>query len=139
MVRLFEQGTKAFSKLTERSGTNDQGPYSLSSEVSEAAKSLGEVARQMAESSKFVAAQGELFKSYADLWSSSIRRFLGEEVKPVAEPEPGDNRFKTPTGPTVSSSTSGSRPISSLRAGQRTSRATPTALTRGRARRRCST
>ncbi len=94
MVRLFEQGTKAFSKLTERLGTNDQGPYSLSSEVSEAAKSLGEVARQMAESSKFVAAQGELFKSYADLWSRSIRRFLGEEVKPVAEPEPGDNRFK---------------------------------------------
>ena len=32
MVRLFEQGTKAFSKLTERLGTNDQGPYSLSSE-----------------------------------------------------------------------------------------------------------
>ena len=94
MVRLFEQGTKAFSKLTERLGTNDQGPYSLSSEVSEAAKSLGEVARQMAESSKFVAAQSELFKSYADLWSRSIRRFLGEEVKPVAEPEPGDNRFK---------------------------------------------
>ena len=94
MLRLCEQGTKAFSKLTERLGTNDQGPYSLSSEVSEAAKSLGEVARQMAESSKFVAAQGELFKSYADLWSRSIRRFLGEEVKPVAEPEPGDNRFK---------------------------------------------
>ena len=61
---------------------------------SEAAKSLGEVARQMAEFSKFVAAQGELFKSYADLWSGCIRRFLGEEVKPVAEPEPGDNRFK---------------------------------------------
>jgi polyhydroxyalkanoate synthase len=96
MGRLFEQGTKAFSKLTERLGTNGQGPYSLSSEVSEAAKSLGEVARQMVESSKFVAAQGELFKSYADLWSRSIRRFRGEEVEPVIEPEPGDNRFKDP-------------------------------------------
>jgi polyhydroxyalkanoate synthase len=96
MVRLFEQGTKAFSKLTERSGTNGQGPYSLSSEMSEAAKSLGEVAREMVESSKFVAARGELLKSYADLCSRSFRRFLGEKVEPVAEPEPGDNRFKDP-------------------------------------------
>jgi polyhydroxyalkanoate synthase len=96
MGRLFEQGTKAFAKLTERIGTNGQGPYSLSSEVSEAAKSLGEVARQMVESSKFVAAQGELFKSYTDLWSRSIRRVRGEEVEPIIEPEPGDNRFKDP-------------------------------------------
>ncbi len=46
--------------------------------------------------SKFAAAQSELFKSYADLWGRSFRRFLGEEVEPVVEPEPGDNRFKDP-------------------------------------------
>jgi len=54
MVRLFDQGAKAFSTLAERS--NGQGPYSLASEVGEAAKSLGEIARHWAsEPSKFVA------------------------------------------------------------------------------------
>jgi polyhydroxyalkanoate synthase subunit PhaC len=97
MVRLFDQGTKAFSTLAERSGSNGQGPYSIASEVGEAAKSLGEVARHwVAEPGKFVAAQNELFRSYADLWGRSFRRMLGEEVEPVVVPEPGDNRFKDP-------------------------------------------
>src|SRR5678815_4899470 len=97
MVRLFDQGTKAFTKLAERSGANGQGRYSLASEVGEAAKSLGEVARQVAEPGKLAAAQNELFKDYAELWGRSVRRYLGEEdVKPVIEPEPGDNRFKDP-------------------------------------------
>ncbi|MGH6867188.1 MAG: PHA/PHB synthase family protein [Methyloceanibacter sp.] len=95
MVRLFDQGAKVFSALAERS--NGNGPYSMASEVGEAAKSLGEVARVWAaEPGKLVAAQGELFKNYADLWGRSFRRFLGEEVEPVATPEPGDNRFKDP-------------------------------------------
>ncbi|MEM7192324.1 MAG: class I poly(R)-hydroxyalkanoic acid synthase, partial [Pseudomonadota bacterium] len=45
---------------------------------------------------KLAAAQGELFQSYADLWGRSVRRFLGEEVEPAAEPEPGDRRFDDP-------------------------------------------
>jgi polyhydroxyalkanoate synthase len=95
MVRLFDQGSKAVSTLAERS--NGQGPYNMASEASEAAKLLGEIARHwVADPGKLVAAQSELFKSYADLWGRSVRRFLGEEVEPVAEPEPGDNRFKDP-------------------------------------------
>ena len=97
MVRLFDQGAKVFSTLAERTSPNGNGPYGVASEVSEAAKSLGEVARHwVAEPTKLATAQGELFKSYADLWGRSVRRFLGEEVEPVVEPEPGDNRFKDP-------------------------------------------
>ena len=97
MVRLFDQGTKAFTTLAERTNSNGSGPYSMASEAGEAAKSLGEIARHwVTEPTKFAAAQGELFRSYADLWGRSFRRFLGEEVKPVVEPEPGDNRFKDP-------------------------------------------
>jgi polyhydroxyalkanoate synthase len=97
MVRLFDQGAKVFSTLAERSTTNGNGPYSMTSEVGEAAKTLGEVARVwVGDPGKLVAAQGDLFQSYADLWGRSVRRFLGEEVEPVAEPEPGDNRFKDP-------------------------------------------
>src|SRR5512134_2343229 len=97
MVRLFDQGAKAASALAERSGANGNGPYSMAAEVGEAAKSLGEIARHwVADPGKLAVAQGELFRSYADLWGRSIRRFLGESVEPVVEPEPGDNRFKDP-------------------------------------------
>src|SRR3990170_619325 len=97
MVRLFDQGAKAVSTLAERTNSNGTGPYSMASEAGEAAKSFGEIARHwVAEPGKLAAAQGELFKSYADLWGRSFRRFLGEEVEPVVEPEPGDNRFKDP-------------------------------------------
>jgi len=97
MVRLFDQGAKAFSTLAERTGSNGQGPYSMASEASEAAKTLGEIARHwVSDPAKFATAQGELFKSYADLWGRSFRRFLGAEVEPVVVPEPGDNRFKDP-------------------------------------------
>ena len=97
MVRLFDQGAKAASTLAERTGSNGNGPYSMAAEVSEATKSLGEIARHWAsDPGKLAAAQGELFKSYADLWGRSVRRFLGQKVEPVVEPEPGDNRFKDP-------------------------------------------
>ncbi|MHA1517242.1 MAG: PHA/PHB synthase family protein [Alphaproteobacteria bacterium] len=97
MVRLFDQGTKVFSALAERTNTNGNGPYSMASEVGEATKTLGEVAQAwMTDPGKLAAAQSDLFQSYADLWGRSVRRLMGEEVEPVAEPEPGDNRFKDP-------------------------------------------
>src|SRR5262245_50767516 len=96
MVRLFDEGAKALGALAERS-QNGGGPYSIATEAGEAAKSLGEVASHwVRDPAKLVSAQSELFKDYADLWGRSVRRFLGEEVKPVIEPEPGDNRFKDP-------------------------------------------
>ena len=96
MVRLFDEGAKALGALAERS-QNGSGPYSMAAEAGEAAKSLGEIARHwVKDPGKLATAQGELFKGYAELWGRSVRRFLGEEVKPVIEPEPGDNRFKDP-------------------------------------------
>ena len=96
MVRLFDEGTKVLGNLAER--RNGSGPYSMATEAGEATKLLGEIARQwVSEPGKLAAAQNELFKDYAELWGRSVRRFLGEEdVRPVIEPEPGDNRFKDP-------------------------------------------
>lgn len=96
MVRLFDQGAKVLGTLAER-GNNGSGPYSMAAEASEATKLLGEIARQwVSEPAKLAAAQNELFKDYAELWGRSVRRFLGEDVEPVIEPAPGDNRFKDP-------------------------------------------
>ncbi len=95
MVRLFDEGAKVLGTLAERG--NGSGPYSMAAEAGEATKLLGEIARQwVSEPGKLVAAQNELFKDYAELWGRSVRRFLGEEVEPVIEPAPGDNRFKDP-------------------------------------------
>jgi polyhydroxyalkanoate synthase len=95
MVRLFDEGAKVLGTLAERG--NGAGPYSMATEAGEATKLLGEIARQwVSEPAKLAAAQNELFKDYTELWGRSVRRFLGEEVEPVIEPAPGDNRFKDP-------------------------------------------
>ena len=97
MVRLFDQGAKAASTLAGRSSANRNGSYSMGAEMTEAAKSLGEVARHwVADPSKLVAAQGELFRSYADLWDRSVAPLPRRDGRAVVEPEPGDNRFKDP-------------------------------------------
>ncbi len=97
MVRIFDQGTKIASTLAERGSSSTKSPYSMASEAGEAAKTIGEVAQAwVSNPQKLAAAQSELLQSYADLWGRSFRRFLGEDVEPVAEPEPGDNRFKDP-------------------------------------------
>jgi polyhydroxyalkanoate synthase len=94
MARLLEEGGKVVSSLAKRKN-GQSGPYSTASEASEAAKVLALVARQWAnEPGKLVGAQGRLLQSYADLWGRSVRRFLGENVEPVAKPQPGDARFK---------------------------------------------
>ncbi|WP_342027319.1 class I poly(R)-hydroxyalkanoic acid synthase [Methyloceanibacter methanicus] len=97
MVRLFDQGAKVASSLAERNISNGNSPYSMASEVGDAAKTLGSVAQAWVKNpGKLAQAQGELLHSYANLWGRSVRRFLGEDVEPIAEPEPGDNRFNDP-------------------------------------------
>ncbi|MFQ5625326.1 MAG: PHA/PHB synthase family protein [Methyloligellaceae bacterium] len=94
IARFLEQGGKAAGALAER--TKDMsGPYSVTSEAGEAMNVLGQVARQWVnEPAKLVGAHGKLLQGYAELWGRSVRRFLGEEVEPVAKPERGDARFK---------------------------------------------
>ncbi len=94
LARLLEEGSKVVSSLASRNN-GQTGPYSTASEAGEAAKVLGTVAQQWVnEPAKLVSAQGRLLQGYTDLWGHSMRRFLGEEVEAVAEPEPGDARFK---------------------------------------------
>ena len=94
MVRLFEEGGKVISGIAERANGGG-GPYSALNEVGEAAKILGSVARKwVADPARLADAQGELMQDYAELWSRSMRRFMGEDVAPLIEPAPGDNRFQ---------------------------------------------
>ncbi|MGQ0672784.1 MAG: PHA/PHB synthase family protein [Hyphomicrobium sp.] len=96
MLRLMEESGKAMSQFIERSDSK-VSPYSAASELQEAAQTVGDIARVwMMDPAKLAEAQGLLMRSYVELWNSTVRRMLGEDVRPVAEPEPSDNRFKDP-------------------------------------------
>ena len=96
MFKLFEEGGRAMSEFLERSDAK-MSPYSAASEMSEAGRTIADIARVwMTDPTRLAEAQGSLLRSYADLWNNSVRRLLGEDVKPVIEPDPSDNRFKDP-------------------------------------------
>jgi len=50
--------------------------------------------RMMADPARMVQAQLSLWQDYMSLWQTTTRRFFGEQAQPVAEPQPGDRRFK---------------------------------------------
>ena len=96
LLRLFEQGGRVMTGFIERADAK-MGPYSAAAEFSEATNTLSDLARMwFADPARFAEAQGELVRSYADVWNNTVQKMLGQEVNPVAEPEPGDNRFKDP-------------------------------------------
>ena len=73
------------------------GPYSAAAEITEATNTLSDLTRHwFADPTALAEAQASLVRSYADLWNNVVRRMFGQDVTPVAEPEPGDNRFKDP-------------------------------------------
>ena len=97
MLRLMEESGKAWTGMLSRSNGNGANPMSSMSEISEATKLFSDLAQKwMAEPAKLAEAQGELMRGYADLWTASMKRLMGETVEPVAKPEPGDNRFRDP-------------------------------------------
>ena len=92
-VRLINEAGKVLSGVVEKANAQG-GPYSVANELGEAAKIFGSLAQQWAGTpGKVIGAQGKLMQGYAELWGRSVRRFLGEDVEPVVEPEPGDHRF----------------------------------------------
>jgi poly[(R)-3-hydroxyalkanoate] polymerase subunit PhaC len=96
LLRLYEQGGRVLTEFIERADTK-VGPYSAAAEITEATNTLSDLARLwLTDPTKFAEAQGSLMRSYADLWNNTVLRMLGQDVTPVAEPEPGDNRFKDP-------------------------------------------
>ncbi|MGD9669460.1 MAG: PHA/PHB synthase family protein [Hyphomicrobiaceae bacterium] len=96
VLKLFEEGGRAMTSYLERADTQ-MSPFTAASELAEASKTMGEVAqRWMSEPVKLAEAQGSLMRSYAELWNNTLRRMLGQEINPVAEPDAGDNRFKDP-------------------------------------------
>ncbi|MGH6691950.1 MAG: class I poly(R)-hydroxyalkanoic acid synthase, partial [Gammaproteobacteria bacterium] len=50
--------------------------------------------RLLADPLKLAEANLKLWQDYAALWQSSWLKLMGQETPPIAEPQPGDRRFK---------------------------------------------
>ena len=52
--------------------------------------------KMLADPSKIVAAQVELWQEYMKLWQATAQRVAGQKIEPVIEPSKGDKRFSDP-------------------------------------------
>lgn len=96
LLQLLEDSSSAMSGVLKQTAS-DSGPFSQTSELRDAAKSMNEIMQHwLVDPGKLAEAQSELLGNYVDLWNNSVRRMFGEEVEAIAEPSPGDNRFKDP-------------------------------------------
>ncbi len=94
MLKLFEEGGRAMSQMLDRAD-NKMSPYSTASEFAETTKTLTELySIWLKDPAKFSEGQTELMRSYAELWNNVMLRVMGQDVRPYAEPDAGDNRFK---------------------------------------------
>ncbi len=94
MVRLVEEGGRAWAALIERSDKSN-GAISPPSDINEATHIVGEIMRQwFSDPVRAAESQSELLRGYVDVWNTSMRRMMGEAVEDVAKPEAGDARFK---------------------------------------------
>ena len=96
MMQFMEQGAKVMTGLAEKAGVSAD-PQAQVNDAKDAGKLVTDVAKAwMGDPSKVAESQTELLRGFVELWSGNMRRLAGETPKPIAAPEPGDNRFKHP-------------------------------------------
>ncbi|MBX9761240.1 MAG: class I poly(R)-hydroxyalkanoic acid synthase [Beijerinckiaceae bacterium] len=96
MARVVEEGGKALAAYMRPIEDGKTNP-DMAEHVEDAVKTLGHVAEYwMADPARAIEAQTKLSTNFISLWGATMRRFAGETVPPVAEPDPGDKRFSDP-------------------------------------------
>ncbi|MEQ8822998.1 MAG: class I poly(R)-hydroxyalkanoic acid synthase [Filomicrobium sp.] len=97
MLRFMEGAGRVMSDYLDRAD-NKSTPYSTASEIQDATKTMNELLAHWVthDPQKFAESQAYLMRSYAEIWNGTLMKMMGEETMSVAEPEPGDNRFKDP-------------------------------------------
>ncbi len=95
-ARAIEEGGKVMSAYLKplETGQTKIGP---SSEIVDALATFGRVAEYyLSDAQRTFQAQTELSRQFLDLWGTTLRRLQGEDLPPVAKPDPGDKRFSAP-------------------------------------------
>ena len=94
MARLIDESGKVFAAFSKKD--NSKSSF-VSSEISDAVKTLGVVAESwMSDPQKTAAAQTSLSTQFIDLWQHTLKRLIGEDTQPVVAPDPSDKRFTAP-------------------------------------------
>jgi polyhydroxyalkanoate synthase subunit PhaC len=92
VMRAMAEGSHSWAAMISKITPNAQLP-----EMTASAESFQSVAQAWAaRPDKLLAEQTTLVSRYVDLWQANLKRALGQAVEPVAQPEPGDHRFKDP-------------------------------------------
>src|SRR6476620_7650032 len=92
---MMEEGGKALAAyLKPREEGRRDGQYA---EITDVVKTIGQVADYwLRDPQRALELQSSLGKSYLDLWGNAVKRMAGEQVTPVAAPDPRDKRFADP-------------------------------------------
>jgi len=92
MARIAERSQKLVSEFLQRqssgAASTNYDPLSVGQAF------LDMTAQMMADPTRLVQAQMNLWQDYMRLWQSTTRRLMGGSAEPVVQPEPGDRRFK---------------------------------------------
>jgi polyhydroxyalkanoate synthase subunit PhaC len=96
ILKAFEQGSQALSKLADRPDAK-AGPYSPASEFSAANETLTALAKQwFSDPERLTQAQTHFAGQFAALWNNVLMRMMGMPIAQLIDSGPGDNRFKDP-------------------------------------------
>jgi len=93
MARIAEQTQRVVNEFVQRQASGE-GDYSVLDPAVIGRSFQQLYARLAADPTRLLERQVRFWQDYAALWQGAAQRMLGGEAQPVAEPEPGDKRFK---------------------------------------------
>jgi polyhydroxyalkanoate synthase len=92
LIRALEQKQKSFARLLSepsRTVTSFLDPFNVRGSFAAGARKL------LSNPAKLMKANLDFWKGHMELWQSSARRALGEDVPPTATADPNDRRFQS--------------------------------------------
>ena len=96
LARLTSESAKALAAYIRPLQEGKTNP-DMTEHVEDAVKTFGHVAEYwLSDPARAMDAQTRLTSELIALWGATFRRFSGEQVAPVAEPDPADRRFADP-------------------------------------------
>jgi polyhydroxyalkanoate synthase len=96
LARMIEHGGSALAAYLKprEEGKTESGP---SDEIVDMVKTLGVVLEYwLSDPTRAAELQSRLGRAYLELFGAAAKRLTGEDIPPVAKPEPGDKRFADP-------------------------------------------
>ena len=96
LARVVEEAGRAASAYL-KPREEGKASFDFSDSLADVIKSLTKVGEYwLADPERTLEAERRLWSGYFDLWSSSMKRMMGEPAKPAAEADPRDKRFADP-------------------------------------------